>query len=245
MNMQPKLWLDAHALGVRVLRNGDDPWQNPGEFGLFQRELVGWLSLETVDLGLGPLLEHWRARSGASLRDGGDIEELLDQQALWSTIVEAMDAVEGAMPGRPVMLRLPGPRALTQAWLADDADDDAIDDTAMALAGLARGVFRSGLSAIAIDEPDAGGVSALQPLINLARHYETALVLMLDADTAIAGDSFARVYRPVPGEGEGAIVPVRFWRDADVAPPTAQARFARVPADLHPDEVLAGVARLC
>ncbi|MCK5771184.1 hypothetical protein [Algiphilus sp.] len=242
MSALPPLWLDAHDLGVRILRNGDDPWLTPGEFGLFQRELAGWLGLDLVDLGLGPALEMARQDAGEAPADGGDIEDLLDGRALQARIVEAVTAVSGALPGRPVVLRLPGPAALARAWLGDDADDDAIDDTAMALAGLARAVFRPGLASIAVEETDAAGLAALQPLINLARHYETPLVLILHGADAPA-DGFAQVYRPQPADGDGAIVPAAFWQ-GDGAAPAAGNRFGRVPPDLHPDAVLAGIARL-
>lgn len=243
MSALPGLWLDAHDFGVRVLRNGDDPWQQPGEFGLFQRELVGWLGLEVVDLGLGALLDQWKDRRDAAPRDGGDIEGLLDDHALRATVTEALAAIAGAMPGRPVALRLPGPGTLARAWLGDDADEDAIDDTAMGLSGLARGVFRPGLACIAVEEHEAAGVAALQPLRNLARHYETPLVLVLHGD-APADDGFACVYRPAPDDSEGGIVPASFWRDGSAAASAAAGRFAHVPPELHPDEVLAGIARL-
>ena len=58
----PRLWIDGAAFGARVLRGGDDPWDAPGELGLFLRELSALLALAGIGIGIGAGIAAFAAR---------------------------------------------------------------------------------------------------------------------------------------------------------------------------------------
>lgn len=239
----PPVWIDAHALGARVLRNDEDPWQQPGEFGLFQRELVGWLGVDIVDIDVLAALKSWQQRSTGPVDTVRAMEDLLDDGALHLRIKEALSAAAGACNGKVLVLRVPGPGCLAQQ-LADTADEDDLEDLVTGLAGLLRQIHHPAIACLAVEEWDAAALAFYGPLHNLARHYGLPLVLILHGAGEVQGD-FAGVYRGTPAAGEGCILPGAFWADSEAAPATAeQPCFAHVPASLHPDELMGGMARL-
>ncbi|MBX3490990.1 hypothetical protein [Parvibaculum sp.] len=236
----PRLWIDGAAFGARVLRGGDDPWDAPGELGLFLRELSALLALEIVDIDIGAGIAAFARAQGTGPLDAGAIEDLLSDAALRAHLKRGIETVSGALSGRPLALALPGPGALAQAFMDEgDIDDNALDDLAMALADLLRALIAPSIGVLRFTEADPRALEFFEPLTNIARHYELPAVLVMAGVAAdVAG--FNRVYGSSPA-ATGEILGPAFWEGGDVALRDDTPVFTEVPSALVPETALAKI----
>lgn len=234
----PHLWIDGMAFGARVLRGGDDPWDAPGELGLFLRELSSLLALDIVDIDIGAGIAAWSRSWGIGTLDTAGIEDLLSDTALRAHLKRGIETAAGALPGKPLALALPGPGALARAFMAEgDIDENALDDLAMALADLLRALVVPSIGVLRFTEADPRALEFFEPLTNIARHYELISVLVMPGE-ANEATGFDRVYGPSPAAA-GRILGPAFWEGGDVALTVDTPVFTEVPAALVPETVLA------
>lgn len=231
----PGLWVEAQAFGARVLRAGDAVWATPGELGLFYKELQRWLALDLIELDLEPALQHWIARKGVGLRDAEALLDRIDDSGFHDHVAAGRAAVLGAGIGRPVVLSLPGPARLLKTVLGDEAPDEGdIDDVAVALTGLVREVWSNELGGILLHEGDPRALAYCQPLINVARNYETPVTLVFDGLLEAKPEGPAVVYDRAGAHG-GRYLAEDAWETVEAV---AAPAYARIPAALAPDRVL-------
>lgn len=236
----PLVWVNAHRFGTRVLRGGEEPWSTPEQLGLFLKELQRWLGLQLTDVDVEAALVHWSAANGARLGSADGVVDLLGDRALQVALREGLASVLGGNPGTPVSLSLPGAgRLLRTLGGIEAADEDALDDVAVALAGLTRQLWANELAAVLVREDDGRALTLYAPLANLVRHYQAPLVLAFDGEAGEGGDGFSQVYDR-GGKG-GRYLSADAW---SLAPPKAEAIYAQVPDAMTPDAVLAWLAPL-
>lgn len=234
----PRLWIDGMAFGARVLRGGNDPWDAPGELGLFLRELASLLALDIVDIDIGAGIAAWSRSYGIDKLDAGGVEELLADTALRAHLKRGIETATGALPGKPLALAMPGPGVLARAFMDESSiDENALDDLAMALADLLRALVVPAIGVLRFTEADPRALEFFEPLTNIARHYEMTSVLVMPGE-ADQVTGFDRIYGP-SSAAEGRILGPAFWEGGDVALTGDTPVFTEVPIALVPETVLA------
>lgn len=240
----PALWVDGYAFGTRILRGGEEPWRSPDELGFFLRDLAQLLSLELVEVPIAPAIHVWAEEQGLALASLGTngMERLIAGQGFRAHLKRGLETAQGALGPRPLGISLPGPGALAALCLeANEIDEDALDDLALSLADLLRALFRPGLSVFRFEEWDPRALDFYDPLLNVARHYEAAAIIVLKADMADDAAGFDLVFG---GSAEGQILPATFWEGADFAPPSDSRLFVELPAGAVPETILAKLGQL-
>ena len=243
----PAIWVDGYAFGTRILRGGEEPWQAPDEFGFFLRDLAQLLSLDLVEIPIGPAIRAWAVGQGIALASlgGNGMERLLADPAFRTHLKRGLETAQGSLGGRQLGLVLPGPGALAALCLeADEIDEDALDDLALSLADLLRALFRPGLSVFRFDECDPRALEFYDPLLNVARHYEAAAVITLRGAARDAEDEASGFDRVFGCGGEGQILPATFWEGADFAVPGDIGLFMELPVTAEPETILAKLGQL-
>ncbi|WP_339829521.1 hypothetical protein [uncultured Parvibaculum sp.] len=237
-NGLPPLWIDGMAFGARVLRGGDDPWDTPGELGLFLRELASLLALDIVDIDIGAGIAAFARAQGIERTDSAGIEDLLSDAGLRTRLKRGIETATGALGARPLALALPGPGALAQALMDQgEIDEDVLDDLAMALADLLRALVVPAIGVLRFTEADPRALEFFEPLTNIARHYEMTSVLVMPG-AADEATGFDRIYGSAAA-ADGRILAPAFWEGGDVALAGDTPVFTEVPVSLVPETVLA------
>lgn len=236
----PRLWIDGAAFGARILRGGDDPWDAPGELGLFLRELSSLLALDIVDIDIGAGIATFARAQGTGPLDASGVEDLLSDAALRAHLKRGIETAAGALGGKPLALAMPGPGALAQSFMeAGGIDDNALDDLAMALADLLRALVVPSIGVLRFTETDPRALEFFEPLTNIARHYELTSVLVMQGEAGEA-TGFDRIYGP-SSAAAGRILGPAFWEGGDVALQGDTPVFTEVPVALVPETVLAKI----
>lgn len=266
----PLLWLDDVAYVEGLLAGGRTPWLAAAEYLALRRKAQGLLQAEITAL---PLMRFMRARVQAhpDLREAMAAKKravfpartLLADEALAAHLVEIANGLRAIFPAAPRVLAMPSPRALVrEAWRlahGSDADVEAGADEADACAVYVADFLRSfgtcEVHGLLLEEAaDAEPVNAeelgwYQPVVNLAAHYRWALGVHLPDASAFVGEAaplqFAIAPRALAGVVPGQVLAPAFWDGAPPEPaPAGGFRYASVPADAVPEQVLARLAVL-
>lgn len=210
-----KLWLDAHAYGRSLLRQGREPWEDPASIGPFAGELCQLLGPWRLVVPLAPLLlDGLDAAEDAEAR-----AEAFDARARSGDVRAALTLAMQALAYSPAAGRhvpmLPGPSIIAPGL----ADEDLLDDLVSALGEIVRAVGASAADGVLLlDESDAEAREWLAPLHRVAEHGGARLL--------VVGDSLPRID----------------WDSLDADGPDEG--LATVPADASPEAVLELLGRL-
>ncbi len=243
----PAIWVDGYAFGTRILRGGEEPWQAPDELGFFLRDLAQLLSLDLVEIPVGPAIRAWAEGQGIALASlgGNGMERLLADPAFRTHLKRGLETVQGSLGGRQLGLALPGPGALAPLCLEEnEIDEDSLDDLALSIADLLRALFRPGLSVFRFDENDPRALKFYDPLLNVARHYEAAAVITLLGAAQDAPDDASGFDRIFGKDGQGQILPATCWEGADFAASDDTGLFMELPVTAEPETILAKLGQL-
>ncbi|MBX3504204.1 MAG: hypothetical protein KF895_01910 [Parvibaculum sp.] len=243
----PALWVDGYTFGSRILRGGEEPWRSPDELGFFLRDLAQLLSLELVEVPVAPAIRLWAEGHGVELASLGasGMERLIADADFRAHLKRGLETAQGALGQRPLGLSLPGPGALAATCLdAGEINEDILDDLALSSADLLRALFRPGLSAFRFEECDPRALEFYDPLLNVARHYEAAAIIVLKGSAESTVDDVAGFDLAFGSGAEEQMLPATFWEGADFVPPSDSRLFMELPADAVPETILAKLGQL-
>ena len=263
----PALWLESTAYGARLLAKDAPPWLDPAALVAWYGKLLGLLRPELAVLPLEPIVAAWLQREpglreamGTKSRAIFPLRTVLADPSLRAHLLEVIRALRAAVRV-PLVLSMPSPRAWVglayrQAHAAGvEVGDDEADAAAVYLADFLRGFGDSGIDALLLQEqadtaPASGEALVLyQPALNVAAHYQWDLGLQLPGAEGFRGDAagFAWVIapQPVPGAIHGQVLPPAFWTRGELPAIAAGTfRYAEIPADAPPEQVLERLAAL-
>ena len=263
------LWLDHTDYSARLLAQGQAPWLDTAACVAWLRQAQGLLRPDVLALPLADVAAAWldaypalqAAMAEKTRRGHGPLKELLAAEGLRAHAAGLAVALRAAMPGAVFALALPSPRdwaaqALQRAGgTADAVDEDAVDAAAAVMAEFLRLFAQAGVDAVLLRESRAwaaGEVDLLlelyQPVANVARHYGWDWGLQWPEAVALPegqGPGFAIAPAPCGVAPAGITIPAGFWQgDAPPAPAPGSFDHAHIPADAHPETVLARLAQL-
>lgn len=240
------LWLDSHAYCERLLAGGQAPWLDVAAFVAWQRKAQGLLRPDVVVLPLAPAVAAWleahpdlRAAMATKSRATWPLKTLLADAALRAHLVELTRGLRAGSAGLPLALVLPAPRA----WLAlayaqahaaaPELDEDAGDGASVYLGDFLRTFGEAGVDALLLQESAgfvpraAADFAGYQTVVNVAAHYRWDIGVELPAmpDPAVG----------LPGGCAFAIAG---------GAPVGAFRYAQIPVDAQPEQVLERLAQL-
>jgi len=264
------IWLDDTAYVARLLGGGRTPWLDAAELVALRRKASGLLRPQVTVLSVGGvfdacvaadagLLETMRAKKRAI----APLRTVLADPTVRAKLLEVCRALRSTFPAVPFLLSLPSPRR----WVAE-AYRQAFGATASVAVGIEE--TDSGSVYVAeflrtFGEVDIGGLLLLEqadaepksaaeiawykPVINVCAHYRWDLGLQLPDATAFVGPlegvGFVIAPRPLDGAVVGIATPGDFWSGGPLPPvPKGGFRFAEIPADGIPEQVLERLAIL-
>lgn len=263
------LWIDHTAYSARLLAQGQAPWLDSAACVAWLRQAQGLLQPDVLALPLAEVAWAWLDRDAAvqaamaekAQRGHGPLKALLATEGLRAHAAGLAGALRAALPGTVFALTLASPRdwaaqALTRVGGAADAvDEDAVDAAAACLADFLRLFATVGIDAVLLHEsrpwsPDEVELllELYQPVANVARHYGWEWGVQWPEAVALP-PAQAPQFTLAPGACGAALngltVPDAFWQDQAV-PATGADGFdmVRIPADAHPETVLARLAAL-
>lgn len=260
------LWLDASAYGAGLLAGGSAPWLDVAACTAWQRKLQGLLKNEVATLPAAEVIEAWlaahpalRAAMAAKSRTVYALKTLLADEALRAHLLELGRALHAGLPGQPLVLVLPAPRA----WVAlahaqaqgsgiEVGDDDA-DSAALYLADFLQTFAEAGLDGLLLVEDEsqppltAATMACYQSVANVAAHLRWDLgllapVLAEDCTALPSGWSYAIAPRALVLLPTARVLPATYWSGAPAEP--GDFVYARVPVDARPEAVLERLAAL-
>jgi hypothetical protein len=210
-----KLWLDAHAYGRSLLRQGREPWDDPASIGPFAGELCQLLGPWRLAVPLAPLL-----LAGIDAAEDSDARaEAFDARARSGDVRAALALATQALAHSPAaghhVPLLPGPSLIAPGL----TDEDLRDDLVAALGEVVRAIGASAADGVLlVDEPDAAVRDDLTPLRRVAEHGGARLLIVGEGLPRIGWDGLGA---DMPGEA-----------------------LATVPAGANPEAVLELLGRL-
>jgi hypothetical protein len=262
------LWLDYTAYAGRLLANGAVPWLDADAAGGWMRKAQSLLKSDVAVLPVAAVMESWlsanpalAAAMAAKRRVVFPLKTLLADEALRAHLVELARVLRAHFDKLPLVLALPSPRrwvalAYAQAFAGETAeiDADAVDGAAAYIADFLRAFADCRLDGLLLQEnaesapASAEDLALYQPLFNVAAHYRWDAGLQLPAGSRYAlnggGPAFVLAAQAI-GLPAGVAVPSGFW---DGEAPTECAagdfRYAEIPADARPENVLERLAAL-
>lgn len=263
------LWLDHTDYSARLLAQGRAPWLDTAACVAWLRQAQGLLRPDVLALPLADMASAWLERHPAlqaamaekTKRGHGPLKELLAAEGLRAHAADLVTALRAAMPGAVLALVLASPRdwaaqALVRAGGSPDAiDEDAVDAAAATMAEFLRLFAQAGVDAVLLHESRAWTADEMdlllelyQPVANVARHYGWDWGLQWPEAVALPagqGPGFAITPAPCGVAIAGTTIPPGFWQgDAPPAPAAGGFDHAHIPADAHPETVLARLAQL-
>jgi len=263
------LWLDHTDYSARLLAQGRSPWLDTAACVAWLRQAQGLLRPDVLALPLAEVATAWldrhpelqTAMAGKAKRGHGPLKELLAADLLRVHVAGLASALRAALPGALFALVLASPRdwaaqAMAHAGgTAEAVDEDAVDAAAAGIAEFLRLFAQAGVDAVLLQEARpwaAAEVELLlelyQPVANVARHYGWDWGVQLPEAAALpAGGAPGFTIAPASCgvTPAGLTLPQAFWQGG--APPareTGSFDHARIPADAHPETVLAQLAQL-
>jgi len=263
------LWLDHTGYSARLLAQGRAPWLDTAACVAWLRQAQGLLSPDVLALPLADVASAWldchpalqAAMAEKTQRGHGPLKVLLAADGLRTHAAGLAVALRAGLPGAVFALALPSPRDWALQTLhraggaADAVDEDAVDAAAAVMAEFLRLFAQAGVDAVLLCESRtwaAGEMDLLlelyQPVANVARHYgwnwglqwpeAVALPAGHKPDFSIAPDACGAALA-------GVTMAAGFWQgDAPSAPQAGSFDHAHIPADAHPETVLARLAQL-
>lgn len=263
------LWIDHLDYTARLLGGGRYPWLEVAPCVALLRQAQGLLRSDVVALPVAEVANAWLANHPGLLqtlgekrrRAYGPLKELLAHADLRHHILDLAVALRAGVAKAVLALVLPSPRdwvaqVLVQAGgAAKDVDEDAVDAAAACLADFLRLFATVGIDAVllcesrpwAADEVDLL-LELYRPVPNVAGHYGWDWGLQWPEAVALP-PAQAPQFTLAPGACgavlNGLTVPDAFWQGQ--ALPAAEAGsfdMLRIPADAHPESVLAQLAAL-
>ena len=263
------LWLDHTAYSARLLAQDKAPWLDTAACVAWLRQAQGLLRPDVLALPLADVAAAWldahpalqAAMAEKTKRGHGPLKELLAAEGLRAHAAALAVALRAAMPGAVFALALPSPRdwaaqALQRAGGAASAvDEDAVDAAAAVMAEFLRLFAQAGVDAVLLQEARAWTADEVdlllelyQPVANVARHYGWDWGLQWPEAVALPagqGPGFSIAPAPCGVAPAGITFPASFWQgEAPSAPTAGSFDHARIPADAHPETVLARLAEL-
>lgn len=266
----PALWLDDSDYSERLLANGRTPWGDVAEYVAYRRKAHGLLRPDFVVLPLGRFADAHVA-ADAALRDAMAAKKravvpartLLADEAWRAHLTELLKAMRAAFGSAPLVLALPSPRALVaQAYRLAFGPDaqvevggDEADACAVYVADFLSAFGESGVDGVLLEEAEGAEPAAseeiawYQPVLNLAAHYRWDLGLRLPSAAGFSGPAegvqFVIAPTAIVGAANGLALGAGFWNgDAPAAVPSGGFRYACVPPDAVPENVLERLATL-
>lgn len=266
----PLVWLDDMAYSERLLGIGRHRWLEVNDLIAMRRKLSGLLRPAVTVLPLGHLAQEWlsgdaRLRQAivAKKRAIAPLRTLLDDETLRVRLVQLAQALLSTFTATPLVLALPSPRK----WVADvyraafgseaflDVGMEEADSASVYVAQFLRGFSESGVDMILLTEgADCEPVSEQElhwyrPALNVAGHYRWEVGIQLPRASGftglIPGIDFLIAPRALPACVSGISTSEAFWSGAPApALPAGGFRFAEIPADCPPEQVLDRLAVL-
>ncbi|WP_408587393.1 hypothetical protein [Novosphingobium sp.] len=258
-------WLSHADYAAALLLRGAPDWLESDRIAAWLRQAQGLLASSVVEVDLGAIASHWLDRDSAlrhamatKSRPAYPLRTLLESHNLRAQIVSLVESIAASLQGTPLVCVIPSPSAWTmQAYAAGFAgerpelDDDIVETAACYSADLIRELPENCVSGVLIDTscdtcpPTTEHLQLFQPIFNVARHYRWGAGVLApqgpwSAEIGREGPDFVISPTPVSGRLTGLIVEQSFWQG--VVPPPAPAidcfRYARIPADASPEQVL-------
>ena len=262
---KPLLWLDDIAYSDKLLAGGKTPWLEGAEYTAFRRKAQGLLKPDFTVIPLGRVVAAWVASHpplkeamAAKKRAVSPVRTLLADEGLRAHLVEMLKGLRAALGSAPLVLAIPSPRAwVTQAYeqafgagAEVEVGGDEADSCAVYVAEFLRSFGESGVDGLLLEEragaepANAEELGWYQPVINVAGHYRWDLGVRLPTAASFSGDAtgvqFVIAPKAVSGAANGLALPDAFWTgDAAPAVPKGAFRFAEIPAQAVPEQVLA------
>jgi hypothetical protein len=257
------LWLDSHAYCAKLLADGAAPWLDVAACVAWQRKAQGLLKPSVTVLPLVPAIEAWlaahpglREAMRAKSRITYALKTLLADESLRGHLVELTRGLRAAVPGVPLALVLPTPRAwVAGAWAqahgaaaAEVGDEDA-DSASVYVADFLRAFGDAGVDALLLEESAAGApvspaASDCQSVLNLAAHYRWDVgVQVAQASPLPAGCAFAVAPQALEGTPTGVVLAESFW-NGGLLPAGAAFHYLHIPSGAQPEGVLQRLATL-
>lgn len=263
------LWIDHLDYTARLLGGGRYPWLEVAPCVALLRQAQGLLRSDVVALPVAEIVDAWLADDPGLLqvlgekrrRAYGPLKELLAHADLRHHVLDLTVALRAGVAKAVLALVLPSPRdwvaqVLVQAGgSAEEVDEDAVDAAAACLADFLRLFAEVGIDAVllresrpwAADEVDLL-LELYRPVPNVAGHYGWDWGLQWPEAVALP-PAQAPHFTLAPGACgaalDGLTVPDAFWQ-GQALPGTEAGSFdmVRIPADAHPESVLALLAAL-
>jgi len=266
----PLVWLDDEAYVARLLGGGRTPWLNAAELIALRRKANGLLRTQVTQLSLSAvidacvaadvgLLESMRTKKRAI----APLRTLLGDSSVRGKLLEIARALRSTFPAVPFLLTLPSPRNwVTQAYRCAfgaaanvDVGAEETDSSAVYVAEFLRTFGELDISGLLLQErigaePNSDAeVAWYKPVINVCAHYRWDLGLQLPEAGGFVGPlggvGFVIAPRPIDAAVAGVMTPANFWADGPPPPVPANGfRFAEIPADGIPEQVLERLALL-
>jgi hypothetical protein len=253
-------WLDTDRYVWSVFAGACEHWyDDPGTMigataqaqKLLRSDVLG------VDL-LGPFSRHLVVADSAAT-----VGAVLEREELRRDLLATVDALLHQFGDSvAVVLECPSPRRV----LGEEADFDALDDTAAALLDVVRAVSDRAVHGLQITcdtvgGPDEDELDSWSSLLAAARHYRWITAIRLNGvsdpgrlDAALPGDLLLLPYveaELLPDDRRhGGGLPPSVWTGASDAPRLVDAaakrqfRFGEIPQDAAPETVLARITAL-
>lgn len=268
-----RMWLKSSAYTQRLLLGATgDPWASASQYLSYFSQAQGLLKPDVAVIEVGELFDSWLNRNPefkpemvGKRKLSYPLRKLLEQPQPRALLAEIVGAVLAHLRGqKPLVLAMPSPRH----WLqhanalagreAIDVDSDAIEDSAMYIADLARAVSVYEVGGLLFEEAIGDQSSELidlelyRPIINVAKHYRWPLAVRL-GDAGVVSNSALSEIEVLIGESglernglaQGVNVSTTLWGNEALLPlKTTQFYFAEVPRDERPEHVLDCLARV-
>lgn len=260
------LWVEYTQYAGGLLANGAVPWMDTAAYVAWRRKAQGLLKSDIVSLPLTPFVEAWlkshpalRAAMAAKIRATFPLKTLLADERLRAHLVELLQGLRAGLPGAPLVLALPSPRAwvgssFEQAHAAAmSASEDEADSASVYIADFLRSFSEVGIDALLLQEnpeftPQTGhDFDCYQSVLNVAEFFRWDVGLQFSNADSYTGDlpkgcSFA-IAPKLSTERPADFLPVvAVW--PETANPGLALQFVEIPAGAKPEAVLERLAAL-
>ncbi len=265
----PLLWLDDTAYAERLFGGGRMPWLDPAALVSLRRKAAGLLQLAVTAVPIDAIVRAWlqensdlRAAMQAKKRTVAPLRTLLADESMRTKLVEVVAALRDTFSAVPFVLTLPSPRRwVFQAHRLAHGEDVPLevgeqetDSAALYVADFLRTFGDLNVDALLLQEVGSGPADDTplewyRAVMNLCAHYRWQPGLQLQQQHGLGsspqGLAFAIAARPLPALPTGIETPAQFWSGA-ARPPIGHGafRFARIPPDCRPEQVLERVLTL-
>jgi len=193
------VWLDQAAYACRLFCPGEDIWSDARRYVAMARQAQALLGSDVLEWRLGDA-QRAAVRANPALipplvgrRVGFALRKLIAEAPLIERTTAVLTALQSLFPAVPRVLvvesvesQLTWLAGLTTAEAETAVDASDVDDAAVHLAGAVRGFSAAGLSGLVLDLTGPGAFPTDQilelhrPLLNVARHYDWSLGVLVD-----------------------------------------------------------------